>query len=134
MFSNINPRKMFNDIIVINYNNNVALSRSCQVVSASVQITMLLCVSGVLTLEQSDSWIFLLISHATDEQLLSGAFGSNFGCGSDAIIYKLHSGNRRGWRLLRYGTRHINGKGRRRRARRCRYDRGGGGDYGDGGR
>lgn len=40
---------------------------------------------AVLTFEQSDSWIFLLTSHEANE-LLSGALGSNSGCGNDAII------------------------------------------------
>lgn len=47
----------------------------------------------LLTFEQSaDSRIFLLTSHATADELLSGAFGSNLGCGNDAI-YVLHDGD-----------------------------------------
>jgi len=34
----------------------------------------------------------LLTSHATADELLSGAFGSNLGCGNDAI-YVLHDGD-----------------------------------------
>lgn len=87
----------------------------------------------LLTFEQSDdSWtIFLLTSHATDadDEPLSGALGSNFGCGgNDAIVYYsvYCPGDRRGWRraalrrrrLLRDdGTRHVHGKGQQRTGR-----------------
>lgn len=58
----------------------------------------------LLTFEQSaDSRIFLLTSHATADELLSGAFGSNLGCGNDAIYVitrrrqrRRMSGDRRG--------------------------------------
>lgn len=64
----------------------------------------------VLTFEQSASWIFLLTSpHTADEDLLSGALGSNFGCGNDAIILSRATGAARGLRLLRHGARHRHG-------------------------